>query len=30
MATKKNIIDVVKDNYEWLMSNKKQLIRNLK
>ena len=27
---KKNIIDVVKDNYEWLMSNKKQLIRNLK
>ena len=27
---KKNIIDVVKDNYEWLMSNKKQLIKNLK
>ena len=27
---KKNIINVVKDNYEWLMCNKKQLIRNLK
>ena len=30
IVPKKNIIDVVKDNYEWLMSNKKQLIRNLK
>ena len=27
---KKNIIDIVKDNYEWLMINKKQIIRNLK
>ena len=26
-SPKKNIFDIVKDNYKWLMANKKQLLK---